>query len=123
MALAMTGQIRPSADHVAMHRCDNPICVNPAHLSWGTVAENNEDRVWKARARRAAERSYTAQLTAQDTRRRTVTKRSHNAKLTAEDVRYIRSSPSTTLALAQELGVTNQCISRIRLRQTWRHID
>jgi hypothetical protein len=42
----------PTPGQVAMHSCDNPPCVNPAHLSWGTQSENVRDG-W-ARTRKAA---------------------------------------------------------------------
>lgn len=35
---------------VVMHTCDNPRCINPAHLVPGTHAENNKDRAKKGRS-------------------------------------------------------------------------
>ena len=31
------------------HRCDVPLCINPAHLFVGTAYENNQDKVSKGR--------------------------------------------------------------------------
>jgi len=41
---------RPSPDHEVLHSCDNPPCVEPTHLRWGTHAENMRDCVLRGRA-------------------------------------------------------------------------
>lgn len=38
---------------VVMHTCDNPPCVNPAHLVGSTFIENNKDRARKGRSVKA----------------------------------------------------------------------
>lgn len=51
--------LTPGDGRVAMHLCDRPICVEPAHLRVGTHAENAQDRErkgrgWQAKAARRA---------------------------------------------------------------------
>jgi hypothetical protein len=50
LSLIMSGSDRPSPKHCAMHICDVPACINPAHLRWGTYSENRLDCFAKGRA-------------------------------------------------------------------------
>lgn len=48
VALMLAGRDVPPR-RVLMHACDNRRCVNPAHLTIGTVTDNNRDRTAKGR--------------------------------------------------------------------------
>ena len=43
---------------LVLHSCDTPRCVNPAHLSLGTVRDNNYDRDAKGRTKTPARKTH-----------------------------------------------------------------
>jgi len=92
----------PVGAHV-LHHCDNPSCINPAHLFLGTNAENMADRNVKGRQQRGS---------------------SHGkAKLGEADALAIRNSTGETLrGLAARYGVCLTTIKNIRSGKIWTHV-
>lgn len=94
-------------NHHICHSCDNPGCVNPSHLFTGTNYENAIDKVNKGRLVKS------------------VGSNNGFAKLTPNKIRAIRSarnSGKTTVQIADEFGIGTSHVSKIVLRQIWRHI-
>lgn len=93
----------------ALHRCDNPICVNPAHLFVGTKGDNNRDAFAKGRQKRTG---------------------SDNGRALLEPwqiwvIRRARVGPggtTTRRALAERFGVTESTIANVRQGRSWQHI-
>ena len=77
---------------LVMHSCDNPPCVNPAHLSLGNESLNAIDMVKKGLH--------------------------YNVKLTEDQVREIRSSSESSSVIAARLGVSAGHIRKVRLGTT-----
>jgi hypothetical protein len=95
---------------IVRHRCDNGMCVNPAHLLLGTHADNCADM--DSRGRRADRKGV----------------KCPSAVLTEDDVRRVRAemigAPRGTLArLARELGVKHSTLQDIIRGNTWRHLS
>lgn len=89
---------------VIMHKCDNTRCVNPAHLSLGTVQDNNQDRDDKGRQAKGEKHGRT--------------------KLTEAQVKEIRElSPGLSQRqLSDQFGVARQVIAQILQRKIWKHV-
>lgn len=92
------------------HRCDNPPCVNPAHLFLGTQFDNMRDCASKGR--------NGAQRHPECVRG----ERNGRAKLTAADVETIRAQVAKGVShrsLAEQYGVVRSTVSFLVKRQTW----
>lgn len=106
LAYEMTVGPIPNAMHV-LHRCDNPACVNPAHLFLGTQADNVRDMVAKGR-----------KVTASG-------EKAGGSKLTVAQVQEIRSRRTdgeTLLAIANDYGISDALVSYIANRKAWKHV-
>ena len=95
---------RPPADRVIMHTCDHGLCCNPAHLRMGTQLDNIADM--DAKGRRRIGRG----------------ERHHCARFTEADVRAIRSDQRFQHVIAEDYGVSQTAIHKIKAGKTWRHV-
>lgn len=90
-----------------LHRCDNPPCVNPAHLFLGTNDDNVADMLSKGR--------------------NLVGQRCAHAVLTAEDVRRARvlfRSGTPLGDISRQLGGVNRGTIRSAInRSTWKWVE
>jgi hypothetical protein len=97
--------VDPGAFHVC-HRCDQPSCVNPAHLFLGTDADNVHDAIAKGRMLQG--------------------EKNGEAKLTGGDIPQIRTLHATGkwthCKLAAKFGVSQTAIRHILRGNTWKHI-
>lgn len=99
------GPIPPGLN--VLHACDNPLCVNPQHLSVGDQVQNMGE--CSDRGRIGNQRG----------------ERNSSAKLTDQQVAVILAAPNhrgVTSALARQFGVTPAAVSLIRRGKNWRHL-
>lgn len=112
------GKMRP-ATHVALflgrgievgsrlarHRCDNPPCVNPAHLMVGDDADNRRDSVERGRAP-LGERIGSSRLDDEAIRR----------------IRRLASAGHSHREIGEMVGCHQTTVTRVLLRRIWGHV-
>ncbi len=93
---------------IVRHICDNPCCVNPAHLLVGTYADNTADMFERGRdSVRSPSRTG---------------ENHHGSKLTEELVREIRKSDKSSYWWAKKLGMSASPIDKVKWYKTWKHV-
>lgn len=85
-----------------LHKCDTPLCVNPAHLFLGTKADNMADRDAKGRTAKGENNG--------------------RAKLAETQAAAIREDPRSLREIASDYGVHYTAIGKIKRRERWKHI-
>jgi hypothetical protein len=103
-ALILATGGRPEGAY-ACHRCDNPPCVNPAHLYWGTAQDNMNNQLARGRRPRGTEHA--------------------RALLTEEQVIEIReryAAGETTKAIEIDFGLKYNVAGPIVHGKTWAHV-
>lgn len=103
------GELEPA--DVLRHSCDNPPCVNPAHLQPGTHADNMHDmhrrgRNWKG-PRPRGERSGTSKLT----------------EVAVREIRQERANGMSLKQIASRHGVGHKTIHSVVIGKTWGWLD
>ncbi|MFA5943197.1 MAG: HNH endonuclease signature motif containing protein [Candidatus Thermoplasmatota archaeon] len=115
------GPIPPGLN--ALHHCDNPPCVNPAHLFLGTQAENVRDMEAKGRAYHPCG-ARNGRFTKPGSNPRG--ERNGQSKLTEIGVREIRDSVAirgeSRVAVALRFGVSAGLVGQIVRRSAWHHV-
>lgn len=109
----------PEGMHVC-HHCDNPACVNPAHLFLGTHTDNMRDMIAKGRARRR-----TGPFPQSALANRARGEDSVASKLTEAAVLRIKALLLIGVSqteIAEKHGVSKTCISQIARGDAWRHV-
>ena len=91
---------RDPTGKVVCHTCDNPACVNPAHLFIGTQSDNNTDKVQKGRAKGNTDPNKKA--------------RGLFSKLNQSTINQIKNCPGTLSSIAKQFGIHKDTVKKYK---------
>lgn len=104
-AFALYNGAVASKAHV-LHRCDNPACVNPAHLYIGTHQQNMKDRGGRGRSSGGGKKGIECPW----------------AKIDESAVRAIRGDERPGAVAGPDYGISPAQFYRIKKRERWGHV-
>lgn len=110
--------------NIVLHTCDNPACVNPAHLRLGNMKANYDDMAAKGR-RRVVVPLGDAHWTRQKPEMLRRGEDNPLSKLTEADVRAIyqrRLAGADYSAIAREIGMDASAVADICRGDYWAHL-
>jgi hypothetical protein len=81
---------------VVRHKCDNPPCVNPAHLETGTTADNARDKALRHRV---------------------------PSKLSDDQVREVRAAGGTYRSIGTKYGISASAVCLIKAGRLRQHTE
>jgi hypothetical protein len=93
----------PDGAHI-LYRCDNPRCVNPAHLVAGSHLDNMRDMIAKGRAVHPRG------------------ERNGKTRLTAEMALAIRQATGSYREIGARFGVSERAVRGIKRGRVWKHL-
>jgi hypothetical protein len=98
---------------IVMHKCDNPECVNPDHLTIGTTKDNSDDKVRKNRQAKGA--SFSNRKTSNGSK-------NGMSKLTETQAKEIFNDKNPQREIASRYGVSQTVVHNIKSLKTWKVI-
>lgn len=92
-----------------LHKCDNPICVNPDHLFLGSMSDNTADMMRKGRHVIGVRHRH---------------EKNHNSKLNWDkvaEIRRLRSCGNSYRKIAEKMGVSQSLARQVGAGIIWNH--
>jgi hypothetical protein len=120
VSLMIAGHDLSALGAFACHHCDNPSCVNPAHLYVGDLSSNYWDMRARGRSWDQKRPEFARQVRSRNGKNSGRGANNARAKLTWEQADEIRRSNLTNVELSKRYGLSQTCVRRVRNGETYK---